>query len=293
MLLRVKKLLAILTVVVIVVACVFAAFFSTPEPMAEGRTLSEWLEQGRTTEVTNAVRKIGADAVPVLLAKLSARHSVWEYRLDNHWGRKIFSHRWLNLADYHHEEALLGFSILGTQAVSALPELQRICLDTNGFERVGEALSYLGPEALPVLKAALTNQDDQIRWRAAWGIVSRRETAQLCIPEIMALQNDRNEWLLHAAFGGARRVLPQAEFLPIATHFIQSNNRQTQKYVLGEISRTRANSTAYIPLIVPFLTNSYGPLRRDATNALRILDPAIAARHGVSTNRHLRRPAVP
>jgi HEAT repeat protein len=134
----------------VLVAGVFAMLYATREPSADGRTLSEWLRlvrknyaQRDNTDATNAVRAIGAKAVPILIEKLRKTDPAWKIRVYNEWSRKIFDDEWVFAARYEAYEGVLGFSIVGTQAVAAIPELSKMLFDTNNDTRVGEALGYV------------------------------------------------------------------------------------------------------------------------------------------------------
>jgi HEAT repeat protein len=126
-----------------------------PEPRYQGKPLSEWaltvLEHGvnaRPTdsalEAMEAVRAIGVAAIPHLLA----------------WLQPPFRNPLLPAG------ATRCFKALGSAAASAIPQLARMLNDSKplrssgaygGWHDVIEALSYLGPEALPILLSAATN----------------------------------------------------------------------------------------------------------------------------------------
>jgi len=287
---RVKKTIAIVPLVV--AAALFAWIYFTREPSADGRTLTEWLRVGTETmaddytEVTNAVRKIGAAAVPTLLTKLRAENPAWKLKLDNEWGRKILPYHWLDSAGHQNAEAEYGFSILGTQAILALPELSRMCLDTNRFSSPlygsGVCLGYIGPKALPFLKAALTNQNSEVRRRAASGIVATREMARQSWPEILALRNESDWRVAQTILAGTAGRLSEAEMLNISTNFLQNHSILLQTFAVVYVGRFCTNSTAAVPFIVPFLVNSNAILREQATNALLKIDRKLAAAQGVS-----------
>lgn len=290
---EVKKTFVI--VAIILAVGMLAAIFFRREPSADGRTLTEWLRLGwprwsdgvegfdsENREITNAVRKIGAAAVPTLLAKLRAEDLPWKKKLDNKWGRMILPER--EDAYRQRGQAVYGFSILGTQAISALPELYQMCLLTNAdAPAAGFAMGCLGPEALPFLKAAWTNENIEVQMRAISGMVATREMARLNFAEILALRNEANRGLALRAVSGAMRVLPEAESLLIATNFLQIDDFKIQVLTLIRTGRFCTNSAGAIPFVVPFLTNANATLRREATNALLKFDPKQTAAQGDSS----------
>lgn len=278
----------ILLLATVLVSGVLAVVCARREPSADGRTLSEWItlahEQPSGRDATNAVRTIGAKAVPVLLGKLRSEDPSWKRLFDNNWGRKFFDDEWLYTARFDHFAAKIGFSILGTQAVTAIPELSRMLYDTNKDTLAGQALGFIGPDSLPVLKEALTNADVRIRERATRGIIAREDVARLAMPEILAARHDSNPRIPMIVLIHLPAALPKEECWPVAVEFLRDSRPQMLGPALRLLGQTTTNPALSVPLVLPFLTNTYWNTRAWATGTLVVLDPAIAAMHGVNTN---------
>jgi hypothetical protein len=140
------------------------------EPYANGQSLSTWLREGAelhsgssvevrfsAEEIEEALRKIGPRAIPHLLARLDEMDPPWKLKLSEWQSRTD----WLpdgvevefRFAHERHYEAVFGFSVLGEQAVAAIPELEKRLGGTNGYV-AAIALSEIGGAAVPVLGRA-------------------------------------------------------------------------------------------------------------------------------------------
>jgi hypothetical protein len=273
------------------VAGLFAFVLFTREPSADGRTLSKWLELGArdwvsshdTVEVTNAIRKIGVKAVPILLNKLRARDPDWLQQPGNNWVGKIIPDGWLNASEGH-TEARYAFCILGTQAVVALPELSKMLHDTNLDTCPAFALGYLGSASLPVLKEALTDRDVVIRRRAANGITTTRDVARGAMSEILVARGDTNPTVPAILLNRLVSLLPEDELLSVARAYLEDTRPGVQQSALTALSHVETNRAAVVPLILPFLTSDNANTKWRADKTLFVLDRATAIAHGVDTN---------
>jgi hypothetical protein len=103
----------------------------TREPRYQGRTLTEWLKLAGAApdysvtvrEATNAVKRIGTNAIPFLLKKISTRDSRFKRRLMALIDRQSIFHFHLTDEDEEVWLGATGFFILGKDAVSAVPAL--------------------------------------------------------------------------------------------------------------------------------------------------------------------------
>jgi hypothetical protein len=139
------------------------------EPRYQGRDLSDWLEEysasgrrdwDRDAEI--AVRNIGTNALPYLVKWATYKTPAWRTSL----GKKLpafitAGEDWFGGNDlWRSHRAWMGLRILGTNAVSVVPEL----LQTFEFTQrptewgvISDVLVNLGEDAAPALKAGLAN----------------------------------------------------------------------------------------------------------------------------------------
>ena len=273
---RVKTFLAIVVMLGALAAVGLALVPRQREPSANGRTLSEWLRLDAGTvdarqfvEVTNAVHRIGADAIPVLLRKTRARYTDWQERFNTPMGRLFVSEHWLNAEHYEPKEALLGFSILGAKAAPAIPELSRMLPDPILGDRAGLALAAIGPEAIPALQQALTNQNFTVREIALNSLSQMREGAAAAVPEILAWLQSSDQSLAEAALVSIPNKLPEEEMLRLLTEYARHGTWRENTGILLALRRYPTNVVVAAPLVLPFLTNADAAVRAMATNILR------------------------
>jgi len=172
-----RKVFIVLAVCALVGAGVgaIALRLGEPEPQYHGKKLSQWLalQHQRPQEVVDAVRAMGTNALPFLVKQVEYEIPAWRMSLVRvhsklpTWMRKD----WIRAQIFPLElrmrsgQAIFGFHVLGTDAYAAIPELSRYLSGDTGRNRSasrGNAASALvaigGPNALPPLLAAMTNQ---------------------------------------------------------------------------------------------------------------------------------------
>ncbi|HTJ00885.1 MAG TPA: sigma-70 family RNA polymerase sigma factor [Dongiaceae bacterium] len=158
------------------------------EPSYQGRRLTAWLPEvdyGQPPEkrqrAGNAIRHMGTKVVPYLLADLGDQ----QFQKYSRWTD-------VRTPDARSRQATWAFDALGPLGRSAISELVRIMEKNPGY--VPSALAGIGPEALPELLGALTNQNFFVRDNAA-GAIANAIFAEKIQPEMasaaypIALQN--------------------------------------------------------------------------------------------------------
>ena len=159
------------------------------QPSYGGKTLGEWLANrwvtnsasgyiiyGQTSkESDEAIRKIGTNGIPTLLRMIEANDSAFKMRLGSLLARKrLITYRdsgWLR------GDAMHAFTVLGTNAASAVPELIRIYQNADPSlttrNCVAVALGYIGPqarEALSMLLKEFSDTNSYVRYHAALAV---------------------------------------------------------------------------------------------------------------------------
>jgi hypothetical protein len=130
----------------------------TREPSYQGKTLLEWLPDvvyvmsdpfvrpsEKREQAVEAIRQMGTNVIPYLLADLGDGNP-----LGLHYTRQD-----TRSADERLGQATWAFDALGPAAKSAIPQLVKLLPVSPGY--VPGALAGIGPDALPELLQALTN----------------------------------------------------------------------------------------------------------------------------------------
>jgi len=145
------------------------------EPVYQSRPLSSWLEELERSwpdpgseQSAHAIREIGADALPYLMAGLKARDSGLKLkfaRFLRDQNRIKFRFR---MAEEKRASALKAFFVLGPKAKLAIPELSRMLdedRDTALYAII--ALVNIGKDSMPVLAGACGHTHPDVRECAA------------------------------------------------------------------------------------------------------------------------------
>ena len=179
-----KVRLGVALLALVLLAVVIAFFRPTPspppiEPSYAGRTLSEWILRNpnalngnpRSREAKEAIRKMGTNALPCLLAWLAAdpdhspikraASSVLDQVPQAITPKPALVWAQSDWVAIHLEVAPVAFAVLGPDAAPAIPALQRLASDPRGCRGAFYAtyvLGGIGPQALPALQRVAQNQ---------------------------------------------------------------------------------------------------------------------------------------
>ena len=176
-----------------------------PEPVYEGKTLSEWLlfyerhdpaDQEAANRVGPVIRQTGTNAIPTLLHMLRAH--------DSDLKIKVFS--WVSerrLLGFHYtpaetlnRRASLGFQFLGPRASNAVPELVKI-LDLNLSQVSASYTMYslgeIGPSAkaaVPSILRVTTSTNITLRWTALQALGDIHAEPESVVPVLIKARHD-------------------------------------------------------------------------------------------------------
>ncbi len=244
--------------------------FAPDELSREGRTLDEWLEAlvGKQTSPTpeqarDALKAMGDKAMPRLIDMLHARDSELKEQLElvarlQPWFNVSFGR-----ASTKRAKAITAFKVLGPAAAPAIPDLQR-ALETRGNPKdVAEALTMIGPEAVPALRESLTSDDPNVRSAALHGLDVSYHTTDAITEDFLLLLNDDNAIV---RFHAARAIHHHPNFpdkvVPVLVARLKDESNLVRRYSVRALG-------------------AYGPAAREALPQLqeiaadRELDPRI------------------
>ena len=251
----------LLTAVLVVI---IFAMRSTPEPSANGKTLSFWLkkysdnfavdptlggvELGDPAQV--AIRKIGTNALPVLLHRVRRVDLYPKRRLLCFLQEEAPCRLPWHSDDYYHYMADCGFSALGP----------------------------VGKPAVPALVALLRDRHPEVRACAAHCLGGIGPGAAEAIPALLLLLNDRAHrlviWNTLDALGGIHQ---QPDIvIPALMNFV---NRPLGRWrAIKALEPYHERAKVAIPSLKACLTDPSQAVRTAAMETLNAIDPAATAR---------------
>jgi hypothetical protein len=184
------------------VALAVGAWRCTPdEPSYQGKRLSKWLDDqhwvdGGRVELSDAavraVRALGTNAVPHLLAMLRATDSPLKQRVGIFLERRSSKPFRIELAGVKHIRAMYGFRALGPVAKRYYPEIVQIVL--HGSEQAhGMAIGSM-PDAdestVLQLAAGLSSPDPDVRMRAVFALGCHRVAPAVSVQALIRMLRD-------------------------------------------------------------------------------------------------------
>src|SRR6266498_3141912 len=142
---------------VVVVALVLLAMWLRPrEPAYQGKRLTQWLDEynqagawDKIGPVSEAIRAMGTNSLPFLLAHIKHRESAIKYKLTPLFRKLHFLKGPLYLRYPYRDTSILALYALGSNAAPILPELSKLFEDDPTYGR----LSFLaiGTNSMPTL----------------------------------------------------------------------------------------------------------------------------------------------
>jgi hypothetical protein len=201
---------------------------SASEPAYKGQPLSEWLLVLKLQQLSgnhkdeipdgmeqpeDAIRQMGTNAIPALLDILGATEGNKSRVLGKFKSRKFraqFLRRDTDLNDLR-GVAVDAFGLLGTNAVSAIPQINKLFRDGETCSEAGQTLGELGPEGIATLTNGLSDENTDIRGMTIWIIgekapVDSNTVARLMIGYLNDA-HDATKWQLYlGGYASAQQV---------------------------------------------------------------------------------------
>ncbi len=282
---------AIAWVVLLAVIATIAAFMALRprEPVYEGKRLSEWLEEfsrvGRgqiNQEAENAIRQIGTNALPFLVADLCREDSQRKLALME-WYNKWSSRKipFKTFAD-RRGTALTAFYVLGNAgklgpaAKPFLPSLGKL-LDRQP-DKAAFALLYIGAESTPYLTDALSHTNWLVRTWAAVALAKLNlEVQQRGLNSGFTLSSYSCQPVFQPFFSYS------ADDIPAFITNLKSTNavvRAATAEATIELQDPSWNRRL-VPALLPLLRDDDLRVRNAASQALKRIDPERATKAGV------------
>ncbi len=281
---RITKILLALGATVLL-ALGWVVFKPENEPAYQGKKLSEWIKAfysvGTQVQAEEAIRKIGTNAVPLLvhwIAYEPSRNRIFEFidgllgKLGSEWHRDVELRA-------RQRDAETAFQILGPAAESAIPALSQYLYAVKDDEevraiRLAFALAQLGPKHCAPLCAALTNQNSIVRAAAARALSERRDTNYVpAIPSLIACihqpESDCRFRAIHAL--GSLHFRPELS-LPALNLMLTNRDPLFRSAAVEAVGQFESEARTNLQFVLPLLHDADPKVREAATNAIRKID---------------------
>jgi hypothetical protein len=309
---------AVLVIGIAVVISGVVYFASPREPTYEGKTLSEWIAPfcrqtakgldepagpqhfQELEPVRNAVRQIGTNAVPFLIAQLNHRESALHREV-----RKLLekqSHLALRLGDPNVSKirAVRALAILGTDARPAIQSLTAQLTNAAVSLHAVYALSGMGAEGMRALIGQYTNVPPPCRMQIAIAVVApdniyrgpgmvvtvggkyeslvteanRQQTNEISADVLMEgfceIAKDRTSMFQAPAIQRLGQYGPLASnAVPILMQVLEQHHSMTLQSTILALGKIRSQPEVVVPALTNLLSDPDIRIQMSAASALR------------------------
>ena len=199
------------------------------QPHYQGKPLSVWLRGFESDNAkarwqsAEAVRHLGTNALPQLIAQLrqpvTRKESRWRQSLRTLLSKQSLIKITIPRPPDTRGEALAALDALGPIGKDAVPALEDLLHENPPDHRALIVLAGIGPEAIPTLTRALTNNEKAIRLGARVCLNAPKTHSSFLFPksaedaEFMRRSCEFNASVLRAAFEEYRAQHPE-QFSP-------------------------------------------------------------------------------
>jgi len=255
------------------------------EPSYQGRSLSSWVDAwaassfDRTNAAAVAIRAMGSNGVPILLARLSGpsmtQRKFWQF------AGKFIPNEW-NPFERNSFRAIIAaeaINLLGTNAQAAFPTLTNLFWSRRAPVTASIALAGLGHDGVSVLLQGLTNQNWSIRNFAASALGEASSDLDKVVPALIEVAmtkcTNQEDYLVRDAAGSSLANLHTnvESVVPVLSEFLTSSNSKTQVSGALCLGMLGADAKAAVPLLLKARSDADSRVRRAAESALNEIDP--------------------
>jgi HEAT repeat protein len=256
------------------IICFFLFSLKVSEPVFQGKTASYWVDHIDTSdEAEKALRQIGTNAIPMLLAKLQAKDSKFKTWLIALADKQDFMEINFKTAEDEYRLAVKGFGILGENATSAVPALIEM-YDRNPTvnERIAMVVGNIGPSAkaaIPSLmrRAASTNND--VRDSAVFALGQIHSAPESVVPMLIKALGDPFQQVRSDAVRGLAAFGTNSKAaIPILLDLASDSHPVIRSEVMDALRLTQGDSRVVVPVLKRALGDSNDFVRARAAYAL-------------------------
>lgn len=279
-----RKRIILLSIPAIVVLVILAAVvFSGSEPRHHGKPLTYWLKQDEIAmfdpdarrEADDALKEAGPAAVPTLLRLLRAKDPPLKIKVEKFAEKLPLIHYKFWDATSRNHAGRHGFQVLGTNGVSAVPELIAILQGRASDESListAAALGDIGPAAkaaVPALLRQLDSTDSPVLESVIWALAAIRSDPGQVMPALVRqldnknLRSPENVFVAFGAFG--REAAPVA---PALLERITNSSPDIRRCVLYGLRLIHPAAESVLPALTDALSDPEATVCHDAAYML-------------------------
>jgi HEAT repeat protein len=277
----VRTALGCVAVLLLTVAGLALARWLNPEPRIQGRALSEWLAQLRSTDpaerqaAAEAVTSMGPDALPYLTGTLTRppspaqKAALSAAKYVPRWLKGPLSRIYSPSSEIVNKHtALYAISLLGTNATGAATAVGQVLREPHVALSGAAAatLIRLGTNALPELIAALSDGNYTVRVNACNALANLNSAAAPAIPRLGQIVVEERGAIRSTAVMTLARIGEPA--VPLLTGFLANTNaavRQSGAYAFAHLNPPARSA---LPLLIKLSSDSSTEVRVAAIQAV-------------------------
>jgi hypothetical protein len=252
------------------------------EPVYHGKRLSLWIEESghgqdpqTERQAREAVRAVGTNALPFLLAQFTRSESRLALRLN----------RWLSTlrkTDFRFDTGwnhifigAKGIALLGSNAAPVLPILAAHLTDQDRGAYAAWAMSGCGEPALPYLLKAAASTNGDLAFGAVQSLGNLAKNTPSAIPPLIQLLKSTN-WIVQSlALSGLGDARSRPDLVvPALVEALADRNRSIRIRAEFALGRLEAVAKPAVPDLLKLLKDSDRAVAREASNALLRIDPS-------------------
>ena len=257
------------------------------EPVHGGKRLSAWLKDlklgaGASTNApaaAEAVRQIGTNALPNLMARLRAEDSeLWLFCVNLLESQSVIQFRFRRAFEYH-REAIEGFRALGPAASPIIPKIEALVDNPDMVITAFQALSAIGPDAAPALVRLLGHRDEDVRAMAIDALRDCPSQAPLAVPALARLLHNPSRGVRLKVVSALARLGPMPGVtVPALIGALRDPDPAMHDSVLDALAGFGPVAKPAIPSIEGLLADAKPTFLYQVVSACARIDPPTAMR---------------
>jgi HEAT repeat protein len=281
---RAIKLTVVLVLAVFLAVGLASLLLAPKEPSYQGRGLSSWLDEWARAyddprnEAATAIRGIGSNAVPILLARLShhqpPRHQAFWRSI-----RRFIPDQWNPIYRQITDQvtAANALNLLGTNAQSAFPSLTNLFWSKREAVTAAIALAGMGSQGVSELLSAMTNKEWTLRLYAIGGLGNARFDFDRVVPALIEIvkvkETNQEERLLHDS---ARIALDRvsgsgAQVAPAVSELLKSADPEIRRDGVMILGNLMCEAKTAETLLAQMRSDTNSEVREAVENAFNLL----------------------